>query len=69
MFFLKVLFRDESHLYPNCLFSIPAIYPKCDRFQFFSRGIRIYIPILTRVQNEHLNDLKDSVFLDKKKSC
>ena len=49
MFFLKLLFRDEGHLYANCLFYIPAIYPKCHLFQFYSRGISMYIPILTWV--------------------
>ena len=52
MFFLKVLFRDEGHLYANCLFSIPTSYLKCHCFHLFSRGIRIYIPILTGFQNE-----------------
>ena len=66
MFFLKLLFREEGHLYGQCLFYIPTIYPKCLLFQFFSRGIRMHIPILTGVQNGHISRLKDSVFLVKK---
>ena len=61
--FFKVLFRDEGHLYTNCLFSMLTIYPKCHRFLSFSRGIRMYIPILTSAQNEHISHLKDSTFL------
>ena len=49
MFFLKLFFRDEGHLYANCLFYILTINPKCNPFQFFNRGIRMYIPILTGV--------------------
>ena len=49
MFFLKLFFRDEGHLYANCLFYILTINPKCHPFQFFNRGIRMYIPILTGV--------------------
>ena len=63
MFFLKLLLRDEGHLYANCLFYIPAIYPNCHSFHFFSRGIRMHIPILTGVQNEPKSHRNDSVFL------
>ena len=65
MFFLKLLFREEGHLYGQCLFHIPTIYLKCLLFQFFSRGIRMHIPILTGVQNGHISRLKDSVFFAK----
>ena len=65
-FFLRLYFRDESHLYPKCLFDILTIYPKCYRFGFFSCGIGIYIPILTGVQNGHISRLKDSGFFAKK---
>ena len=47
MFFLKLLFRDEGQLYANFLFYIRTVYPKCHFFQFFSRGIRMDIPIVT----------------------
>ena len=59
------MFREEGPLYTTCLFSIPTIYPKCLLFHFFSRGIRMYIPNLTGVQNGHIGHLKDSVFLQK----
>ena len=54
--------RDGGHLYPNPLPYIPTICPKCYFFQFLSRGIRMYIPILTGVRNGHISGLKDSVF-------
>ena len=62
-FFLWLYFRDEGHLYAKCLFDIFTIYPKCHRFNFFSRGIHMYIPILTGVQNGRISHLNDSVFL------
>ena len=63
MFFLKLLFRDEGHLYANCLFYIPTIYPKCLLSQFYSRGIRMHIPILTGVQNGGTSLRKNSRIL------
>ena len=63
MLFLRFYFPDEGHLYAKCLFDILTIYPKCHRFHFFSCGIRVYIPILTGVQNGQISRLKDSVFL------
>ena len=60
---MRLYFRDESHLYPKCLFDILTIYPKSHGFYFFSRGMRMYIPILTGVQNWHISPLKNSVFL------
>ena len=51
IFLLNLLFHKEGHLYANCLLYIPTIYRKCHLFQFFSRGIRMHIPILTGVQN------------------
>ena len=51
MSFFKLLFCDEGHLYGNCLFDILTIYLKFHRFHFFSRGIRMYIPILRGIQN------------------
>ena len=56
-------FHDEGHLYAKCLFNILTIYPKHHRFHFFSRGIRMYIPILTGVQNGRISRLKGNVFL------
>ena len=46
-FFLRLYFRDEGDLYAKSLFDVLTIYPKCHIFQFFSRGIRMHIPILT----------------------
>ena len=66
MFFFKLLFRDEGHLYANCLPYILTIHPKCHRFSFFSRGIRMHIAILTGVQSGRIICLKDSVFFAKK---
>ena len=63
--FLLLYFRDEGHLYAKCLFDILTTYPKCHRFNFFSRGIHMYISILTGVQNGRISRLKDSVFLAK----
>ena len=62
-FVLKLLLDDEGHFYVDCLFYVLTIYPKCHTFQFFSCGIRLYIPILTGVQNGRISRLKDSVFL------
>ena len=63
MFILKPLLDDEGHLYPDSLFYILIVYLKHLFFQFFSRGIRVYIPILRGVQNGHISRLKGSVFL------
>ena len=60
--FLKLSFRDEGRLYAKFLFDIFTIYPKCHLFQFFSRGIHMYIPILIGVQNEPKSHRKDIVF-------
>ena len=48
-FFLRLYCRDEGDLYANSLFDVLTIYPKCYIFRFYSRGIRIHIPILTGV--------------------
>ena len=60
---LKVLFRDEGHVYAKYLSNSLTIYPKWHRFHFFSRGIPMYISILTGVQNGRISHLKDSIFL------
>ena len=65
-FFLKLYFRDEVHLYAKFFLDILTIDPKCYLFQFFSRDIRMYICILTGVQNGHINLRKNSVILLKK---
>ena len=68
MFFLKLLFHDEGHLYASCLFYIPTICPKWYLFQFFSRGIRMYIPILTGAQNGRTSLQKNQSYFSKKRS-
>ena len=62
-FFLRLYFRDEGHLYTKFLLDILTIDPKCHLFQFFSRDMRMYIPILTGVQNRRINLRKNSVIL------
>ena len=37
---MKLTFRDEGHLYVNCLFYILIIYRKCLLFQLLGCGIR-----------------------------
>ena len=61
MFFLKLYFRDEGHLYSKCLFDILTIYRKFHILHFFSRGIRMQISILTKVQNGWISLRKESV--------
>ena len=60
---MKFYLWNEGQLYVNCSFWILTIYPKCHLFQFFSRGMRIHISILTAVQNERESHWKDSIFL------
>ena len=62
MFFLKLFFSDEHHLYANCLFHILATYAKCLLFQFLSGGIRMHIAIVIGIQNEPKSRRKDIVF-------
>ena len=53
MLFLKFYFRDKGQLYANCLFYVLSFCLKCPLFQFFSRGIRMHIPILAGVQKKN----------------
>ena len=64
MFSLKFLFRDEGHLYANCLFYILSIYRKCFPFQFSCCGIHMHIPILRGVQNGRISHQKSQNFLN-----
>ena len=48
---LKLHLQEEGHLHANCLFYILSFYPKFALSQFFSRKIRMHIPILRGVQN------------------
>ena len=63
MYFLKLLFHHEGHLYASCLFYIPTIDPKNLVFQFFSRGIRKHIPIQAGVQDGPTSLRKNSHIL------
>ena len=51
MFFLKLTFQDEGHLYTYCLLYILIIYCNLLLFQISGYGIRMHIPILIGVQN------------------
>ena len=53
--FLKLIFRDEGHLYANGLFYILTIYPKLILFQYLSGGIRMHTAILSGVQNGRIS--------------
>ena len=57
---------NEGHLYAKFLLDILTIDPKRHLFQFFSRDMRLYIPILTGVKNGPINLRKNSVILLKK---
>ena len=63
MFFLKLLFRNEGHMYANCLFYILPFFFKHFLSQFLSRGIYMNIPILTGVQNGRTSLRKNSHIL------
>ena len=58
MFFLKLIFQDEGHLYANCSFYILAFYCKCLLSESFCCGIRMHLRILTvvhfRLTNGHI---------------
>ena len=62
-FFLKLIFRDEGHLYVNCLLYILNFHSKCLLFKFSIRGIHMQIPILTVVQNGLTSHQKNSLNL------
>ena len=48
IFFLKLTFQDEGHLYAYCLLYILTIYYECLLFQFSGYDICMHIPILTK---------------------
>ena len=58
LFLLKVHFQDGGQLYAHCLFYILIIWRKFLPFYFLNRGIGIYIPILTGIQNGYLTTWK-----------
>ena len=61
--FFNCIFRDQGHLYVNCLFYFLTIYQKSLLFQFLGSGVRMYIPILTGVQNGRISCRKNSHIL------
>ena len=63
---MRLYFGNEGHLYAKFLLDILTIDPKRHLFQFFSRDMRLYIPILTGVKNGRINLRKNSVILLKK---
>ena len=62
---LKLHLQEEGHLHANCLFYILSFYPKFPLSQFFSRKIRMHIPILRGVQNGCISRQKQSYFANK----
>ena len=46
-------------LFANCLFYVLTVYRKCLLFLFFSRGIRMHIPIPTGFQNGRISRWKN----------
>ena len=52
---LKLNFKDEGHLYGNCLFYILSFCLTFLLFLFFSCCIRMHIPILTKVKKGHIS--------------
>ena len=51
MMTLNLNFQVKGHSFTNGLFYILIILRKCFVFQFLTRGIRMYFPILTGVEN------------------
>ena len=61
--FLKLVFRDENHLYANGLFYILTNYSKFFLFQFLGGGINMYIAILSGAPHGCISRRKKSHFL------
>ena len=74
MLFLMLIFPDEGHLYVNwfaiftlftvfyLLYLLYLLYSLCFLFQVFSCGIRMHIPILTKVKKGDSSAKKWSYF-------
>ena len=58
-------YQNEGHLDVNFLIYILTIYGEYLMFQFFSRGIRTHIAILTGVQNGRISRQKTIIFCKK----
>ena len=59
MYFSKLNFLVKGLLYANRFLCIMTVDHKFLYFQFWSRGIRILIPILTAVQHEGISSCKN----------
>ena len=53
--YFKVFFQNEGHFYANVLIFILTVYRKCLLLQFFRRGVRMHVVILTEVQNGNIS--------------
>ena len=49
--YFNLNYQNESHSFANCLFYILIISRKFPALQFLTRGIHMYFPILTGVEN------------------
>ena len=56
---LKISFEDEGHLDASLWIYILTIHHEFLLFQFFTRDMRMYIAILTEVQNERISCQKN----------
>ena len=63
MLILNLEFQGEGHFLANCLFYILIISRKWLAFQFLTRGMRMYFPILTGVENGRSLAEKSVIFL------
>ena len=59
----EAYFRDEDHLYVNCLFCILSLWLKCLLFQIRTRGIRIHLSIRTGVEKGDIRRYKNGCVL------
>ena len=50
MLILRLISQDEGHLYANFSLFILTIYRKFLLVEFFGRGLRMHLPILTDFQ-------------------
>ena len=62
---MKLNIQYDGQLHVNCLIYILLFYREFLRFQFFTRDIRMHIPILTVVQNPLISRRKNSHILQK----
>ena len=65
MYFLKLDFQDEGHLYVNCSLSTLTIHSKYFLSQFLILGILLHIPILIGFQSGRITSWKSYHILSK----